>query len=508
MALPTSTWAPTVAAKPTTTTTSTYSLPKAAPMTTQQAASTKLATPTTGLINQALAAPKPMATPTMTTAPASMGARSDFPTYSTPAPSNTISPAQTFTPPKQTAPAPVTQPTNTTQNPNYNIMTSGFNSAPQGTPVTTTQPQTQPQVQSQNTTPSTFAATQEPTMNNNTPNATYTQAGPTPQAGIIQQLLNLQGQVQPQIQGVAGQIGDLKTQLATQLGANSQNPIPLEFQTGRANVLQNMESQKEAALQGQLQNIISGYNMQAGSLESAAGLSAPLVMGLGQTAQAPTGGGANGGYIVSPQQAAQNATYAGQVQNNIQQSSNFANQAAPLATTMKQIDALTPQITSFMSSVGLNPNTIPFANEAIQAYLARTNPAAIASLNAMVGDFKTYASQILGESGLTPTAVTAITDSLDPSKMNGKDLAQFMQTITAIGNTRLAPLQGAATGAQSANTNGQLYTGAPAVNTALPTPQSVAGSDYGNDFAQTVGSFLLAKDWAAGLIEGIFHKIF
>ncbi len=89
-----------------------------------------------------------------------------------------------------------------------------------------------------------------------------------------------------QYQDINAQLQASKTNEAGQLAANAQNPIPLEFQQGRGQVLQNQFLQQQAALAGQLQgasNVLGQANTQQGlqqqALSTAAGLAAPQQVG-------------------------------------------------------------------------------------------------------------------------------------------------------------------------------------------------------------------------------------
>jgi hypothetical protein len=288
--------------------------------------------------------------------------------------------------------------------------------------------------------------------------------------------LNLSNGVQPVVQNTAGQIRDLRTGLSNALYQNNTQPIPLEFMTGRAQALQNQEASRESALTGYLGDILKGYDTQSGMLNSAISASAPLAgnaLGYVTPTGQPIGDTASQGFAGMTRYA--------QAQNNISQGNSFAQQAAPLAATLQQIDGLTPRMTQFMTENGINTQSSPWVNQPMRAYMSQANPAAAQSLNAMFVELKTYMAQILGSSGLNPTEVAADVNSFDPSNLTPDQLNVFVQNLKNLGMNRLAPLQQASQSAYGANyTGGSPYLGS-AADTSQPNANSPMNPYYSSN---------------------------
>jgi len=339
------------------------------------------------------------------------------------------------------------------------------------------------------------------------PAPTYINAQQTPQAGLIQSLLNLQSRIQPSVQNAAGQIRDLRTSLANSLYQNNTQPIPIEFQQGRAGQMINQEASREAAANGYLQNLLSGYNAAAAPLNTAISASAPLA-------------GNALGYVTPTGQTigdTQSQGFAGmtryaQAQNNISQGNTFAQQAAPLAATLQQIDLLTPRLTQFMTENNLNSQTSPWVNQPIKTYMAQANPAAVQSMNAMFVELKTYIAQILGASGLNPTEVAADVNSFDPSLLHPSQLEPFITNVRNLGMNRLQPLQQASQQAYGANyTGGNPYLGA-AADMSQPNANSTITPGYSsNPLVQFgAGAGIQAGSTVAGIggLVGAAERLF
>lgn len=98
-------------------------------------------------------------------------------------------------------------------------------------------------------------------------------------------------------QGTSQKIADIKS-----------DPIPLEFQQGRAQVVQQASAEKEAAMSQGIQNLIQARGQDLTALQQAAALAAPIQVAPGTTAYSPVTGdsvaGGLGGY--TDYQAAQN----------------------------------------------------------------------------------------------------------------------------------------------------------------------------------------------------------
>lgn len=126
-------------------------------------------------------------------------------------------------------------------------------------------------------------------------------------------------------QDVNHQLAQSRLNEAQGLANNANNPIPLEFQQGRAQVMQNQYTQQQNALAGEYQgasNLVGAANTQQGLNQSgllgAAGLAQPQLAGFNQQSFNPlTGQFGSGGQSGSLPLEAQNAvnTYAQQVKS-------------------------------------------------------------------------------------------------------------------------------------------------------------------------------------------------
>lgn len=160
-------------------------------------------------------------------------------------------------------------------------------------------------------------------------------------------------------------------------------------------------------------------------------------------------------------------SYGTQVATNQSQGSDYQKQATQLDTTLKQLDTLEPIVSNFLQSSGLNSQENPFYNKSINTYISQLkNPADVTSLNAMLGDVKTYTAQILGSSGLNPTEVSQTVNSFDPSQLNGAQLTAFLANLKNLGQARLKPLQDTSASSYGSSTG---YSGTAANPSSTPT---------------------------------------
>jgi hypothetical protein len=176
-------------------------------------------------------------------------------------------------------------------------------------------------------------------------------------AGLIAQLQKQASQPSQSYQDALAQaqqynqqLGESKANEAAALSANAQNPIPLEFQQGRGQILQNQYLAQQNALAGQYQgatNLLGAANTQQGlqqsGLTSAISASAPQQYGLTTQPYNPltnTIGGANGASAVD------RAINAG----NINTAQTFAQDYQTGLANLRTADAIQNQIISTLSS--------------------------------------------------------------------------------------------------------------------------------------------------------------
>lgn len=236
-----------------------------------------------------------------------------------------------------------------------------------------------------------------PTGPTTTPTGTGLVTQPTaPQdtsyGGLQAQIAGAGAKTQAQQNATSQQIADLRTNLANTLGEQSQVPIPLNFQTGRNQIVQNMEAQKEAALQGQLQSQIAAGTQNIGALGTAAGLAAPQFQSYYNaqfnpvTGQYGTVGG--GAYGSGPQAGANAQTEAdftkqynegkaklaqadiiqNQIGQTIASNPDINNQPLSILTNLNQFisgqtgtapqQLLAQQINSYVQTLGIDPASL------------------------------------------------------------------------------------------------------------------------------------------------------
>lgn len=440
------------------------------------------------------------------TPPQSMGARAAFPGVqsqtSTP---NTIGgskqmqlPAQSPTPPKaiQTQLLPSQAPNFGSQQPTQATQQQQTYSAP----AQTAQPQfnasaftNTPQMQ----------PPQQPTM----------PAIDNSYGGLIQQLMGQVGNTAP-VDTANQQLQQLRNQYATAVGNIESQPIPLEFQQGRAQVLGRQYASQEAAAQSALTNAMGIRGQNIGAMQSAITAMQPRTLQGGQYQVSPTGQEIGAGFAggLEKQRQVSNFDY------NTQTGQNFAKMAAELEQPMQALHLVGQQVSQFIQQNGLNNQTSPMANQAINTYLAQANPAAYTSLVAAGTEAKNLIARIAGMgSDLVPTELTNAANAMNIENMTARDIQAFIEAVDALGQSRLSTMQQSAQAAQGGGYSA--YSGATQGNPqaqlpSTPMPQYLMGNipTTQNPLAQGgmgagigAGGSILA---AGGAIAGFFSKLF
>lgn len=368
---------------------------------------------------------------------------------------------------------------------------------------------------------STQDATQTNSASNSATNPTpVTQTPPTSNAGLLTTLAGagVGGTTSPDITNWNQKINDIQNAQA-QANANIDNSgVDRSLATGQEAVLNTKFGSELTAAQGGLTNALTAQGQKIGATTSALGATQPVNQ-FGQLTNPQTGtpvsGGSytsnpqlqtavqqavqlvqNGADVNSPQvqsllttfglpgqsaftqamQQVSNGTYnptaqSTTAQTNASQGATYQQQATQLSTTIQQLDGITPAVTNFLSGSGLNTSGTPIGNKNINQYIAQLkNPADAATLNAMMGDVKTYTAQILGNSGLNPTEVSSVVNSFDPSLLNSEQLSAFLANLRNLGEIRLQPLQ---------NTSSSSYGSSSAFSGSAANPSS--SSQYATD---------------------------
>jgi len=247
--------------------------------------------------------------------------------------------------------------------------------------------------------------------------------------GIVKQILE-QTQMSEAEQALRQQSGDLKAQLAEKLGQNAMNPIPLEFQTGKAQTLQNMAAQKQAALEAQIQS----YAQQRG-------ISAEALRPLMQQVSPGTGvfDVTTGKEIVSGMGGLQGI-------NNYTQGNALKQQANQIKTTLNTADGLANQAAKIMQSNGaLNPVRSAPINDFLQniqqytGMVGGANSADLAQLHATVNEMNNQMTQILQTSG-TPSGAEGMVAQLGAGSLDLDGFFRLYKQLRENANIRIQNL--------------------------------------------------------------------
>lgn len=450
------------------------------------------------------------------TPPSSMGARAAFPglTNQTSTP-NAIGGAKQMQMPAQSpSPSSIKYGTNGLgMNGSVGTPVAGYNQPSQGAPQQQSQQQYSAPAQTAAPQFNASAFTNTPQMQQVQQSQQMPQMADNSYAGLIQQLIQ-QTQMSPEEQALRQQAGQLQSNLAEKLAGNALNPIGLEFQTGRANILNNLAANKQAALQAQIQSAQKEREIASGVYSSAVTAMQPRTLQGGQYQVSPTGQEIGSGFAggLDRQRQVDNYNY------NTQTGQNFAKQAAELEQPMQALHLVGQQVAQFIQQNGLNNQTSPMANQAINTYLAQANPAAYTSLVAAGTEAKNLIARIAGMgSDLVPTELTNAANSMNIENMTARDIQAFIEAVDALGQSRLSTMQSSAQASQSSGYqpySGQTQGNPQAQLPSTPMPQYLMGNvpTTQNPLAQGgigagigAGGNILA---AGGAIVGFFSKLF
>lgn len=321
-----------------------------------------------------------------------------------------------------------------------------------------------------------------------------------------------------------------RTNQAKGLAENAMNPIPLQFQQGRAQVLQNQYGQEQAALgaaynaataqQGQAN---TQQGLQQGAVTTALNATMPqmqfgmltnpqtgeIIGGQGSNAQQLMGSSlqkaqqmfANGSTfedaiaqsglaqfgnlgssllssaIMSGGGAGYNPTaYNTQVGVNQENLAQIQRSTFQLDTALKNVDMLEPKILGTLKTSGLNPTDTVIANKPINEYIAKLgNTNAATALNTALTELQNYTSAIISSgSALTPTATSALTELQNPQHLSYNQMKYYFSILKDLGTNRQAVNQGQISNLGGGNVG---YSGTQqSVTGAFPTaPQNTNG---------------------------------
>lgn len=344
------------------------------------------------------------------------------------------------------------------------------------------------------------------------------------------------------------------------LASNAGNPIPLEFQQGRGQILQNQYTQEQNAL-GQAYNAATAQqgaaNTQQGlqqtGLTSAAGFAQPVGQ-FGMLTNPQTGEPLNTQVFQSAIQQAQQLVNSGTPVNdpsvqsllspfgfvgplafnqamqaqqgsgwnpaaqsaatsqNISQGTQSQGQAYDLNLGLQQLKTVKPMITNFLSASGINSTDSPLYNQPINTYIQKLgNPAAMTQYAYMINDLQKFASQMLAAGGGgTPTGVQAATQLMDPSMLSMKQIQSALDTLDTLGTNQVSVLQSQASASLGGN-RGQ-YAGNPATtstSTPVAAPSTSPGSGITNPVTQgAIGGGINAWSELYGIAKAFLSQLF
>jgi len=241
---------------------------------------------------------------------------------------------------------------------------------------------------------------------------------------------------------------------ATGLAQNFSNPIPLEFQQGRAQVLQNQYLQQQGALANAFQGaagLVGQANtqqqLQQTGLGTAAGYAKPELGSIGQVPYSPIdlsqgnilgttqpGGIGAAGNLLGQFQGAQTA---GAAQGGVQ-AQQYA-QVQGYKSALQQGQNLQSQLTDLITSFGLNPSDVNVVNQGLQKIAQNTSSPQYKMLSNYVNDVANTYSQILTPPGGSATDTTrGIASSMLDATAKGQSILDVMKGLDNAAQAKIA----------------------------------------------------------------------
>lgn len=300
------------------------------------------------------------------------------------------------------------------------------------------------------------------------------------------------------------QLQESRSNEAKSLALNASNPIPLEFQQGRGQILQSQYLAQQGALASQLQgasNVLGAANtqgqIQQQGLLGAAGLASPTQVPYSNqylnplTGQPVGGGGSIGGSALSslpPQAQTAIQSYAEQVRNGSMTradaesrlsaygvvgtnalnevlgnnfNTNASNASASTTAQGQQLQtaakstyaALDSLQTAFNQLNGLQTGGIPATNGIANWIAQQFGSGALSSYNTVLHDARAQIQGVLTASGAaTPTGAESMAQVLLPDNMTPAQLQQNLQIIRTLIQQKVTEFT--QSGQQTINQNG------------------------------------------------------
>lgn len=204
---------------------------------------------------------------------------------------------------------------------------------------------------------------------------------------------------------------------------NADTPIPIQFQQGRAQIMQNQYSQQLPAYQTAVQNQITSQGQGISGLNTAAGLASPQSIPLTSQPYYPVEGqfsGAGGGVGQRATQAANISSLGGLVDKSNNYHANFGG-----------IQNLQDQLTNFLGVKALNPTTFPYVNQAISSILTRgVGDPNYQQLNNYMSDLASRYASYFGNDAAPTNQVRNVANSLINGNAKPADIAQVLQGLS------------------------------------------------------------------------------
>lgn len=268
-------------------------------------------------------------------------------------------------------------------------------------------------------------------------------------------------QAQATAQQALSDLNASKQNEANSLALNSENPIPLEFQQGRGQILQNQYTQQQEALASEYQGAAAlegagtaQQTAQQNGLQGAAGLVAPQpgqnpvsqsfnpATGQYSGLAANSAGGAGG----SAQSALANV-------GTLEGAESAGASQVPLEQALAAGTGAADNITSYLSeNPSLNSSSLNIANLAnqwISGQYSGANSAQYQTLGNYLTTFATQMAPLLAPGGTVTDASRALQQSLINGSANGQTISQVLAQLTSEAQ---ATLQNRASGAAGGGT--------------------------------------------------------
>lgn len=229
-------------------------------------------------------------------------------------------------------------------------------------------------------------------------------------------------------QALQSQLAGSQENEANTLANMQGNPIPIEFQQGRGNIVQNLYQQQQNALASELQGqsnlagqgtAVQGQGI--GALGTATGAAQPQLAGIGsQQYYNPldtSSAGASNQYGTGPAAAANVAS--------IQQHTSNINDWSAARQSAANIGS---QLTGFLQQNQINPSDFNGVNKFLQAIGAQTSSPQYKQFYNLVTDLANTYAPVLGQGDASNYKVQLAQSLLDGTA-NGQSIPQILQGL-------------------------------------------------------------------------------